>query len=201
MADYLCKQDEDHGSTVVVGHDHRHNSSHFARLICETLRAKGIASSTFSRPVPTPFVPFAVRHKRASFGIMVTASHNPAADNGYKIYGRNGCQVLSSPQILPSSSQITSPADKEIAALINRQGHQLWDIKADLHHDDCDIYQEIFNSYIRSNHTLLDPIISTYRQSLCVVSLRLEPPLSPATPRAPHKHPSRSSTLPCTGLG
>lgn len=59
-----------------------------------TLKTAGLEVLGFSNIVPTPFVPFSILMEDADFGIMITASHNPAADNGYKAYAKNGCQVL-----------------------------------------------------------------------------------------------------------
>ncbi|KAI4222825.1 MAG: hypothetical protein LQ349_007554 [Xanthoria aureola] len=80
---------------IVVGHDARHNSQHFADLAAAVFESKGIVVWWYEDIVHTPLVPFAVRTLRAAAGIMITASHNPARDNGYKVYGSNGCQINS----------------------------------------------------------------------------------------------------------
>lgn len=90
VTEYLLERN---GRKIVIGHDHRHGSDEFARIVETTLRSKGLEVVSFGRIVPTPFVPFAVQQEQADFGIMITASHNPAADNGYKVYGANACQV------------------------------------------------------------------------------------------------------------
>ena len=84
------------GSQVVVGFDARHGSADFATDIARVLAAEGIQVSLFDRCTPTPLVAFAVRHRSADAGVMVTASHNPATDNGLKIYGADGA-ILSAP--------------------------------------------------------------------------------------------------------
>jgi len=70
---------------IVVGHDHRHNSARFARLAVTAFLRRGFKCCLLDGPVATPMVPFAVKYIGAAAGVMVTASHNPAADNGYKL--------------------------------------------------------------------------------------------------------------------
>ncbi|KAL8950231.1 MAG: hypothetical protein Q9222_003720 [Ikaeria aurantiellina] len=90
---------------IVVGHDARHNSEKFAELAATVFESKGITVWWYDEIVHTPLVPFAVKTLKAMAGIMITASHNPAEDNGFKVYGSNGCQI-------------NSPADAHIAASI-----------------------------------------------------------------------------------
>ena len=94
--------------TVVVGYDGRKNSKIFAQDTAEIMTGAGVTATIFDRALPTPVLAFAVRHLSASAGVMVTASHNPAADNGYKVYLGG----------LDGGSQIVSPADAEIEAAI-----------------------------------------------------------------------------------
>jgi phosphomannomutase len=91
--------------SVVIGFDGRVNSDIFARDSAEILAASGIEVFLFDAMCATPMLAFAVKQLQASAGIMVTASHNPPRDNGYKVYlgGANG------------GSQIISPTDAEIA--------------------------------------------------------------------------------------
>ena len=92
-------------ASVVIGFDGRINSAIFARDSAEIFAAAGISTMLFDGVVPTPVLAFAGKHLNASAAIMVTASHNPPRDNGYKVYlgGANG------------GSQIISPTDKQIA--------------------------------------------------------------------------------------
>ena len=82
------------GQGVVIGYDARHNSENFARLAAGAFLAKGLRVLWFGQLVHTPLVPFAVTHFGAAAGVMVTASHNPKNDNGYKVYWSNGCQII-----------------------------------------------------------------------------------------------------------
>lgn len=95
---------------VVIGYDGRRNSDVFARDSAEILAGAGLRAILLPRLLPTPVLAFAVRHFGAVAGVMVTASHNPPNDNGYKVY-------LGGPD---QGSQIVSPADAEIAAHIQR---------------------------------------------------------------------------------
>ncbi|KAF2147250.1 uncharacterized protein K452DRAFT_282238 [Aplosporella prunicola CBS 121167] len=79
---------------VVIGRDARHNSEKFAKLTAAAFVAKGIRVWWCEDHVHTPLVPFGVRELTAAAGIMITASHNPAQDNGYKVYWGNGCQII-----------------------------------------------------------------------------------------------------------
>ena len=94
---------------VVVGCDARHRSAELAEEVAGVLAGAGIAVHMLPRPGPTPLLAFAVRHLGAAAGVMVTASHNPAADNGYKLYLSDGAQVI-------------PPVDAEIEELIASLG-------------------------------------------------------------------------------
>lgn len=93
---------------LVIGYDGRVNSDVFARDTAEIAAATGLEVYLFDRMVPTPVLAFAVKHLNAAAGVMVTASHNPPRDNGYKVYlgGANG------------GGQIISPTDSLIQAEI-----------------------------------------------------------------------------------
>jgi phosphomannomutase len=105
LASYLL----DHGLTggkVIIGFDARDNSNVFARDTAEIMAGAGFQSMITAGPLPTPVVAFGIRHLGCAAGIVVTASHNPPQDNGYKVY-------------LGDGSQIVPPADVEISARID----------------------------------------------------------------------------------
>ena len=107
LADHLLANVPDAATKgVVIGYDARHKSDAFAADTAQVMAAKGIKAMLFPHIVPTPVVAFAVLYLSAAAGVQVTASHNPPADNGYKVYWGDG------PQIVP-------PLDDEIAACIH----------------------------------------------------------------------------------
>lgn len=79
--------------SVVIAHDSRHGSEEFTAVSAAVLNSQGIRTHVFPQLAPTPMLSFAVRELKASAGIMITASHNPAIYNGYKVYGSDGCQI------------------------------------------------------------------------------------------------------------
>ena len=79
---------------IVIAHDTRHFSQEFARLAAETASAKGCDAVVFDGPRSTSELSFAVRYLNADAGIVITASHNPPHDNGYKVYFNDGAQVI-----------------------------------------------------------------------------------------------------------
>lgn len=82
-----------HERGIVIGHDHRYNSARFAEITGLAFSKLGFNVHKFGQ-VHTPMVPYGVDQLKASCGVMITASHNPALDNGYKVYWSNGCQII-----------------------------------------------------------------------------------------------------------
>ena len=100
-------------TSVVIGRDARHGSEVFERISAEIFSGAGLKVSVLPRPLPTPVLAFSVNELGADVGVMVTASHNPGSDNGYKVY--LGGEVDG---VTYRGSQIISPADKQISAHI-----------------------------------------------------------------------------------
>lgn len=92
IADYI-KTHVGPSGTVAICFDSRINSRLFAETAAGVLAANGIKSHLYSRLEPTPALSFATRYLGCAIGINVTASHNPSAYNGYKVYGPDGCQI------------------------------------------------------------------------------------------------------------
>lgn len=109
LAAYLREQGAGRDGAVVIGYDARHNSDVFARDTAEVMTGAGFKAYVMPRPLPTPILAYAIRELGCVAGVMVTASHNPPQDNGYKVY-------------LGDGSQIVPPADAGIAAHIAAVG-------------------------------------------------------------------------------
>ena len=75
---------------AVIGYDARHNSNRWAKLTARVFLKAGFKVYLFDSITPTPFVPYTVQNAKAAIGIMITASHNPKEDNGYKVFWSNG---------------------------------------------------------------------------------------------------------------
>ncbi len=109
LAAYLKAEGARPHSRVVIGYDARFNSDVFARDTAEVMSGAGFRPLVLPRPLPTPLLAFAIRELGCVAGVMVTASHNPPQDNGYKVY-------------LGDGSQIVPPADARIAEQIAAVG-------------------------------------------------------------------------------
>lgn len=92
LAAYL-KVVKPEGASVAVSYDSRIKSDYFAKSVAEVLSANGIKVYIYTELMPTPMLSWAVRYHKCDAGVMVTASHNPAKYNGYKVYGPDGCQL------------------------------------------------------------------------------------------------------------
>ncbi|MCK3655211.1 alpha-D-phosphohexomutase [Pasteurellaceae bacterium Macca] len=141
LAEYLKGYDKE--PSIVIGYDGRKNSDVFARDTAEIMAGAGIKAYLLPRKLPTPVLAYAIQYFDTTAGVMVTASHNPPEDNGYKVYlGKaNG------------GGQIVSPADQEIAALIDKvAAGNIGDLPRS--QDFITLDDEVVNAYIDKTATL-----------------------------------------------
>ncbi len=107
LAEYLKAHND--GASVAIAYDTRHNSEKFAKEAACVLVANGIKVWFYGAPAPTPMLSYAVRERYCDAGIVITASHNPAKYNGYKVYGADGCQI--SPDVAKEILEIIEKTD------------------------------------------------------------------------------------------
>lgn len=137
LVEYLVANN---GDSIVVGYDHRYHSQRFAEITASVALSRGLtvyylgsekdlSSESDAEDsgdgdrlyVHTPMVPYGIDHYRASAGVMVTASHNPARDNGYKVYYGNGCQIIP-----PHDVGIAESIEGNLEPWLD---HNVWDVK------------------------------------------------------------------------
>ena len=136
LADYLR---ETGGRAVAIGYDSRLCSEEFAHLAAGILARSGITAWVWPRLMPTPMLSYAVRELGCDAGIVITASHNPAQYNGYKVYGPDGCQITEE-----AAAAITA----HIAALPYGAAEALDEGEARARGLYRDVPQEVFDSFI-----------------------------------------------------
>ena len=138
LAAYLVERG---GTSIVIGYDARRNSDVFAHDTAQIMAAAGISAMVLPHPLPTPVTAFAIHYLGTSAAVMVTASHNPPDDNGYKVY-------------LGDGSQIVPPADADISACIARVG-----AVADIPRSDDYVTLDngVLDAYIAQADALLPP--------------------------------------------
>jgi len=131
------------GQVVAIGYDARHNSRRFAEDTAEVMLGAGHKPYLMPRELPTPMLAFSVLRLGARAGVMVTASHNPARDNGYKVY-------------LGDGSQITTPNDALIAARIDAVG-ALADVPRGAIEDVEIVPESVIDAYAARSAELMPP--------------------------------------------
>lgn len=154
LAQYLVQQGFT-GQKVVIGFDARYNSDVFAKDTALVMSGAGLQPIVFSHVVPTPVLAFAIRHQDACAGVMVTASHNPPQDNGYKVY-------------LGDGRQIVSPADKDISKFIKA----VLDVR-DIGQGEMGkfVEDEVVNSYVAKTSQLINSGPTTEAQRKAVTAV------------------------------
>jgi phosphoglucomutase len=93
LADYVNAQSGGATKSIAIGYDSRLHSEDFAKVAAGVFSANGIQARLYPQLMPTPCLSYAVRALGCAAGVMITASHNPAPYNGYKVYGADGCQI------------------------------------------------------------------------------------------------------------
>ncbi|XP_058446881.1 phosphopentomutase [Malaya genurostris] len=129
---------------VVLGFDGRYNSKRFAELSACVFLTAGIPVWLYSRTVATPFVPFAIQELQCLAGIMVTASHNPKEDNGYKVYWTNSAQIIS-----PHDKNIQTHILRSLAPLESSWNLDL--LKSDQLKDPYDAMSKLYFEKLAAN--------------------------------------------------
>jgi len=133
--------------SIVIGYDGRVNSRVFAEDTAEIMAGAGVRAILLPRLLPTPVLAFAVRELKTSAGVMVTASHNPAADNGYKVYLGD----------YDHGSQIVPPVDGEIAAeIVAAAARDIRDLPRSTAYETAD--DTVLDEYIRRTAELAGDI-------------------------------------------
>lgn len=144
LAEYIKSTVDDSASlSIVIGHDHRYNSKRFAELAIAVFISKGFQVYYIGdNNCATPMVPFAVDKYSTNGGIMITASHNPKDDNGYKVYWNNGCQIIP-----PHDSNIQNSILENLTPILNKDDG--WNTDIYMKSDKL-IYcfEEVVNSYV-----------------------------------------------------
>ena len=126
--------------SIVVGYDARHGSRQFAEDTCELMQGAGITAHLMPRELPTPVLAYAVKALAVNAGVMVTASHNPPQDNGYKVYlggTVDGVKYDGSQIISPVDSLISMEID-QVDSVMSAPREKNWKI----------VSEEVINSYI-----------------------------------------------------
>jgi phosphomannomutase len=140
------------GGGVVIGYDARRRSDEFARISAAVLTGAGFAVQVLPKALPTPVLSFAVRHLGCVAGVMVTASHNPPDDNGYKVYLGDGAQLV-------------PPADRQIEAAISAAGPAR---EVQLSDEWLTLGDDVEADYVAAVVAALDPSTVPDRSSLTV---------------------------------
>ena len=158
LAEYLCdwfgRARLEGRPKLVIAHDTRFFSSDFTRLAAEIAARNGCDACIFDGPRSTPELSFAVRYLRASAGVVVTASHNPPHDNGYKVYFSDGAQVVE-----PHASGIIAKVNAAGAAAPNES-----------HGEIVTLGREVDEAYMERLETLvLDPVLVRAQRALRIV--------------------------------
>lgn len=151
VANYFNKKNPDKVNSVAISYDSRINSDVFSRVTAAVFASNGFEVHLYPELMPVPACSFAVRELGCDTGVMITASHNPAKYNGYKVYGADGCQI---------KTQVASDISDEINSLDIFNDIKPYNFKASLNnHDIKYIPEEVYVKYIENvkSQTMLTP--------------------------------------------
>ena len=132
--------------TVVIGYDARTNSDVFAADTAAVVTAAGGRALVLPRPLATPVLAFAIRYVGADAGVMVTASHNPPQDNGYKVYLGDGSQIVP-----PSDAQIAAQIDRVASVASVPRAESGWEVLGDELLEPTRIYSKALLDLVRAD--------------------------------------------------
>ena len=138
LSNFLLKKYPDEQIKTVVAYDSRNNSKYFAEIVASIFTSNEILCYLFSDIRPTPELSFAVRYLKTHCGIVLTASHNPPNYNGYKVYGKDGGQLVP-----PDDKLIMNEIDNTSFDQIKFEGN-----KNLLHYIDKKIDSEYYNTIL-----------------------------------------------------
>lgn len=152
----------DNNPSLVLARDSRHFGKEFAECVTKVAAENGVDVHIFAEPRSTPHLSFAVRHLGASAGIVLTASHNPPHDNGYKVYGQDGAQIVE-----PDASQIIE--------LVNQISGESYDAVSETNRGSVnEIKDELDEPYLTRLETLLlDPEMVKAQSDMKIVFTNL----------------------------
>lgn len=181
LASYLLELDskatKDRG--VIIGFDARHNSNRFARLAAIAFLEEGIPVYLCDHIIPTPLIAYGVKHFGCQAGIVVTASHNPKQDNGYKVFWSNGAQILSphdtgiQEHIMRPSNQAPWSGTRSWQEDLLRVGGSQTNLSVVLPREWDDLLFRIHGELARSYFTYIEGIVGDRREfnqssSICI---------------------------------
>ncbi|KAE9407098.1 Phosphoglucomutase, first 3 domain-containing protein [Gymnopus androsaceus JB14] len=160
LCQYVLSQVKDASSRgIVIGHDHRYNSERWAQLTAAVFLEHGVKVYLYRGLVHTPLVPFGVQRLNAACGVMITASHNPKNDNGYKVYWENAVQII-------------APHDKGISdAIKSNLNPKTWSVDQVQSSPNClDVTEDIKKLYFSAIEQLKLPQYAPSAQPIVFVN-------------------------------
>ncbi|MDN3723770.1 phospho-sugar mutase [Aequorivita sp. SDUM287046] len=173
LSNYLNKQFPNKEIKVAIAYDCRHNSKDFAKVVAGVFSANGIKVFLFSELRPTPELSFAVKYLNCQAGIVLTASHNPPEYNGYKVYWKDGGQLVP-PQDGEIISEINALQYEDIKFEANEKLIELIDAEVDEAFADASVENGTFNTSKAAKKNLKIVFTSLHGTSITMIPKVLE---------------------------